>query len=70
MFGSVFIFISVIISLFFSIQAGQYTEAYSILEERVEYEEEQLGQRSDELADVYQAMAKCKSEVRKSWHFV
>lgn len=47
----------------FRIQAGQYTEAFAILEERVKYEQEQLGQRPDELADVYQAMAKCKSEV-------
>ena len=45
------------------IQAGQYNEATLILEERVELEENQLGSRPDELADVYQMMAKCKSEV-------
>ena len=45
------------------IQAGQYEEAYAILEDRVKIELEQLGERPDELADIYQSMAKCKSEV-------
>ena len=48
----------------YRIQAGQYTEAYTILEQRVKYELEILGERPDELADIYQYMAKCKSEVR------
>lgn len=50
--------------LVFRIQAGQYTEAYAILEERVNHELNDLGSRADELADIYQLMAKCKSEVR------
>nr|XP_047125336.1 TPR repeat-containing protein DDB_G0287407 [Hydra vulgaris]XP_047125337.1 TPR repeat-containing protein DDB_G0287407 [Hydra vulgaris] len=54
----------------FLIQAGQYSEATLILEERVELEEKQLGSRPDELADVYQMMAKCKSEVVKNHNFV
>ncbi|XP_066925783.1 telomerase protein component 1-like isoform X2 [Clytia hemisphaerica] len=54
----------------FLIQAGQYEEAYVILEERVKIELEQLGERPDELADIYQAMAKCKSEVVKNHNFV
>lgn len=54
----------------FLIQAGQYTEAYSILEERVTHELNDLGSRADELADVYQLMAKCKSEVVKNHNFV
>ncbi|XP_057298417.1 TPR repeat-containing protein DDB_G0287407-like isoform X1 [Hydractinia symbiolongicarpus] len=54
----------------FLIQAGQYTEAYEILEERVKHETEQLGSRVDELADIYQMMAKCKSEVVKNYNFV
>lgn len=53
---------------FFSIQAGQYTEAYTILEELVEIENTQLGERPEELADIFQLMAKCKSEVRGSWN--
>ena len=54
----------------FLIQAGQYTEAYSILESRVTHELNDLGSRADELADVYQLMAKCKSEVVKNHNFV
>jgi len=54
----------------FLIQAGQYTEAYTILEERVKHEYADLGERADELADVYQLMAKCKSEVVKNHNFV
>ena len=34
-----------------------------MLEERLELEEKQLGMRVDELADIYQLMSKCKSEV-------
>ena len=50
----------------YRIQAGQYEDAYKLLEERLEIEEEQLGKRGDELADIYQLMGKCKSEVRIS----
>ena len=46
-----------------SIQAGQYNDAYELLEERRNIEEDQLGSRADEMADIYQLMAKCKSEV-------
>ena len=34
-----------------------------MLEERLEIEQKQLGMRADELADIYQLMGKCKSEV-------
>ena len=52
-------------SLFFSrIQAGQYTDALEILEERRTIEEEELGSRPGEMADIYELMSKCKSEVR------
>ena len=34
-----------------------------LLEERLKIEEEQLGMRAEELADIYQLMGKCKSEV-------
>ncbi|XP_065072260.1 uncharacterized protein LOC135696706 [Rhopilema esculentum] len=54
----------------FLIQAGQYEDAYTMLEERLEIEEEQLGKRGDELADIYQLMGKCKSEVVKNYNFV
>eukprot|EP00794_Sanderia_malayensis_P017020 gene17020-18734_t len=54
----------------FLIQAGRYEDAYEILEERSKIEEEQLGSRPDEMADIYQLMAKCKSEVVKNYNFV
>ena len=42
----------------FFIQAGKYPEALERMEERLEDELERLGQRKDELADVYYAMAR------------
>ncbi|XP_065653579.1 TPR repeat-containing protein DDB_G0287407-like isoform X2 [Hydra vulgaris] len=54
----------------FLVQAGQYKEAILILEERVELEENQLGLRPDELADVYQMIAKCKSEQVKNVAYI
>ena len=57
------------ISFFPRIQAGQYQDAYAMLEERLELEEKQLGMRVDELADIYQLMSKCKSEVRYAAEF-
>ena len=34
----------------------------------MEIENTQLGERPEELADIFQLMAKCKSEVRGSWN--
>lgn len=51
--------------LFFRRQAGQYTEALTLMEERLNDEIKSLDERPDELADVYQNMALCKSEVRR-----
>ena len=45
------------------IQAGQYKEALQLMEERESDELESLGERPDEMADVYQKMALCMSEV-------
>jgi len=56
--------------IMFLIQAGQYGDAYMLLEERLKIEEEQLGMRAEELADIYQLMGKCKSEVVKNYNFV
>ncbi|XP_057298336.1 TPR repeat-containing protein DDB_G0287407-like [Hydractinia symbiolongicarpus] len=49
----------------FLIQAGQYSVALSLLEERLQYEKDQLGERTEKLADIYQLMTLCKSEVVK-----
>ena len=46
-----------------STQAGQYAEALELMEQRLNDELNSLGERSDEMADVYQNMARCKSEV-------
>jgi len=54
----------------FLIQAGEYTEAFTLLESRSELEMTQLGERTDHLAEIYQLMAKCKSEVVKNHNFV
>ena len=50
------------------IQSGKYPEALELMEERLndELENDELGQRPDELADVYQNMARCMSEVCNS----
>ena len=50
---------------YYRIQAGQLTDAYALLEERLELEEKQLGRRVEDLADIYNIMCKCKSEVDK-----
>lgn len=55
-----------ITQIFFSIQAGQYSVALSLLEERLQYEKDQLGERTEKLADIHQLMALCKSEVRRN----
>ena len=55
--------IHLIFSLFNRIQAGQLKDAYALLEERLEMEEKQLGMRVEDLADIYNIMSKCKSEV-------
>lgn len=52
------------------IQAGQYSEALGLMQERLADEMDQLGQRSDELADVYQNMALCKSEIDKAHQYM
>jgi len=49
--------------IFIRIQAGQYAEAIELMEERLNDELSDLGERPDEMADVYQNMARCKSEV-------
>lgn len=54
----------------FLIQAGQYSEALGLMQERLADEMDQLGQRSDELADVYQNMALCKSEIDKAHQYM
>lgn len=45
-------------------QAGQYAEALELMEQRLTDELDSLGERPDEMADIYQNMALCKSEVR------
>ena len=47
----------------FRIQSGQYAEALELMEQRLTDELGQLGERPDEMADIYQNMARCKSEV-------
>ena len=47
------------------IQCGQYEDSYELLSEVLKIEEGSLGARTDELADIYQLMAKTKSEVRE-----
>ena len=47
------------------IQCGQYEDSYELLSELLKIEEGSLGARTDELADIYQLMAKTKSEVRE-----
>jgi len=54
----------------FLIQAGQLTAAYTLLEERLELEEKQLGMRVEDLADIYNIMCKCKSEEVKRHYFI
>ena len=46
----------------FRIQSGQYAEALELMEQRLT-DELELGERPDEMADIYQNMARCKSEV-------
>lgn len=54
----------------FLIQAGRYSEALELMEERLKDELEQLGERPDEMADVYQNMARCKSEIDKAQQYL
>lgn len=54
----------------FCIQMGQTATAVEILEDRLKMEEDELGQRTEQLADIYQLIAKCKSEDVKQHDFV
>ena len=45
------------------IQAGQYKDAHDLLNDLLKIEEENLGARTDKMADIYQLMSKTKSEV-------
>jgi hypothetical protein len=45
------------------IQAGQYKESLELLEELRKIEEEQMGARTEKMAEIYQLMSKTKSEV-------
>ncbi|XP_048581022.1 TPR repeat-containing protein DDB_G0287407 isoform X2 [Nematostella vectensis] len=54
----------------FLIQAGQYSESYEMLKERLEIEEKQLGARTEHLANIYHLMTKTKSEIVKNHNFV
>ncbi|XP_047125381.1 TPR repeat-containing protein DDB_G0287407 isoform X1 [Hydra vulgaris] len=54
----------------FLIQAGQYSEALELMEERLNDELTQLGERPDEMADIYQNMARCKSEIDKAQQYM
>ena len=49
------------------IQAGQYKESLELLEELRKIEEEQMGGRTEKMAEIYQLMSKTKSEV---FHFI
>ena len=49
------------------LQTGQLKTAYTLLEERLEMEEKQLGMRDEDMADIYQLMSKCKSEVTECY---
>lgn len=54
----------------FLIQAGQYSEALELMKERLDDELNRLGERPDEMADVYQNMARCKSEIDKAQQYI
>ncbi|XP_066928434.1 TPR repeat-containing protein DDB_G0287407-like isoform X2 [Clytia hemisphaerica] len=54
----------------FLIQAGQYQEAIELMEQRLNDELSDLGERPDEMADVYQNMARCKSEIDKAQQYI
>ena len=56
--------------VYFRIQAGQYSEALDLMQERLKDELESLGERPDEMADVYQNMALCKSEIDKAQQYL
>ena len=47
----------------FRIQCGQYKESFELLEQLRDIEEKGLGARAANMADIYQLMAKTKSEV-------
>ena len=47
----------------FRIQCGQYKESFELLEQLRDIEEKCLGARAANMADIYQLMAKTKSEV-------
>ena len=49
--------------IFSRIQAGQYKESLELLEELRKIEEEQMGGRTEKMAEIYQLMSKTKSEV-------
>eukprot|EP00794_Sanderia_malayensis_P003244 gene3244-3725_t len=53
----------------FLIRAGQYDDAYKLLEERRKIEEEHLGSRPDKVAEIYHLMAKSKSECVTNYEF-
>ncbi|CAB3986857.1 Hypothetical predicted protein [Paramuricea clavata] len=54
----------------FLIQAGQYKESLELLEELRKIEEEQMGARTEKMAEIYQLMSKTKSEIVKNYNFV
>ena len=54
----------------FLVQAGQYSHALELMEERLRDEKEKLNERPEKMADIYQNMARCKSEVDKAEQFV
>ena len=45
------------------IQVGQYTLSVELLKKMAVLEEKKLGKRPDQMADIYQLLAKSKSEV-------
>lgn len=54
----------------YRIQAGQYKESLELLEELRKIEEEQMGARTEKMAEIYQLMSKTKSEVFVRFSFV
>jgi len=47
----------------FDIQIGQYKIGIELLRKLAALEESKLGSRSDQMADIYQLLARCKSEI-------